>query len=71
MARDRLRNLVELLEQGPLRVLISSERPLADAANALAESQAATIDSKLVLTCDVIVSPQRTICSAATPLLQL
>jgi NADPH:quinone reductase-like Zn-dependent oxidoreductase len=45
-----LRNLVELLEQGRLRVLISSERPLADAANALAESKAGTIDGKLVLT---------------------
>jgi NADPH:quinone reductase-like Zn-dependent oxidoreductase len=45
-----LRNLVELLEQGRLRVLISSERPLADAVNALAESQAGRIDGKLVLT---------------------
>jgi NADPH:quinone reductase-like Zn-dependent oxidoreductase len=41
---------VELLEQGRLRVLISSERPLADAVNALAESQAGGIDGKLVLT---------------------
>jgi NADPH:quinone reductase-like Zn-dependent oxidoreductase len=45
-----LRNLVELLEQGRLRVMISSERPLADAATALAESKAGTIDGKLVLT---------------------
>ncbi len=45
-----LRNLVELIEQGRLRVLISSERPLADGANALAESKAGTIDGKLVLT---------------------
>lgn len=45
-----LRNLAELLEQGRLRVLISSERPLAEAVNALAESQAGTIDGKLVLT---------------------
>lgn len=45
-----LRNLVKLVEQGRLRVLISSERPLADAAKALAESKAGTINGKLVLT---------------------
>lgn len=45
-----LRTLLELLEQGRIRVLISGERPLADAANALAESKAGSIDGKLVLT---------------------
>lgn len=47
-----LRALLELLEQGRLRVLISSERPLAEAADALAASEAGTIDGKLVLTVD-------------------
>ncbi len=45
-----LQSLVELVEQGRLRVLVSSERALADAPNALAESKAGTINGKLVLT---------------------
>jgi NADPH:quinone reductase-like Zn-dependent oxidoreductase len=45
-----LRALLELLEQGRIRVLIAGERPLAEAPDALEESKSGTVDGKLVIT---------------------
>jgi NADPH:quinone reductase-like Zn-dependent oxidoreductase len=45
-----LRTLLELLEQGRLRVRIAAERTLSDAALALEESKAGRVDGKLVIT---------------------
>jgi len=47
-----LRTLLELLEQGRIRVMIAGERSLAEAASALAESKTGSVDGKLVLTVD-------------------
>ncbi len=47
-----LRALLELLEQGRIRVMISAEFPLADAVRALDESKAGSVDGKIVLTVD-------------------
>jgi NADPH:quinone reductase-like Zn-dependent oxidoreductase len=45
-----LRTLLELLEQGRIRIMISGERPLAEAADALQESKSGSVDGKLVIT---------------------
>jgi NADPH:quinone reductase-like Zn-dependent oxidoreductase len=47
-----LRTLLELFEQGRLRVRIAGERALSDAVVALDESKSGTVDGKLVLTVD-------------------
>jgi NADPH:quinone reductase-like Zn-dependent oxidoreductase len=47
-----LRTLLELLEQGRIRVMIAGERNLAEAVSALAESKGGSVDGKLVLTVD-------------------
>jgi NADPH:quinone reductase-like Zn-dependent oxidoreductase len=45
-----LRTLLELLEQGRLRVMIAGERALGDAVAALEESKSGSVDGKLVIT---------------------
>lgn len=45
-----LRALLELVEQGAIRVMISGERPLADAVDALEESKSGSVDGKLIIT---------------------
>jgi len=45
-----LRTLLELLEQGGMRVMIAGERPLTEAADALEESKSGSVDGKLVIT---------------------
>jgi NADPH:quinone reductase-like Zn-dependent oxidoreductase len=45
-----LRTLLELLQQGRLRVIIAGERPLADAVDVLDRSKSGSVDGKLVLT---------------------
>ncbi len=45
-----LRALLELVEQGRLRVLIAGERTLADALTTLDESKTGSVDGKLVIT---------------------
>jgi len=47
-----LRALLELVEQGRLRVTIAGERPLAEAVDALAESKRGSVNGKLVITVD-------------------
>jgi len=47
-----LRTLVELIEQRRLRVVIAQERPLSEAADALAESKRGGINGKIVITVD-------------------
>jgi len=47
-----LRALLELVEQGRLRVTIAAERPLAEAVDALAESKRGSVNGKLVITVD-------------------
>lgn len=47
-----LRTLLELVEQGRLRVTITGERALSDAVAALEESKSGAVDGKLVLTVD-------------------
>lgn len=47
-----LRTLLELVEQGRVRVMIAGERALADAPSALDESKSGSVDGKLVLTVD-------------------
>jgi NADPH:quinone reductase-like Zn-dependent oxidoreductase len=47
-----LRTLLELLEQGRLRVMIAGERPLADAVAALEASRSGSVNGKLVITVD-------------------
>jgi NADPH:quinone reductase-like Zn-dependent oxidoreductase len=47
-----LRTLLELFEQGRIRVMIAGERPLSDAVAALDESKSGTVDGKLVITVD-------------------
>lgn len=47
-----LRTLVELVEQGRIRVIIAGERPLADAVQALDESKRGGVAGKLVITVD-------------------
>lgn len=45
-----LRALLELLEQGRIRVMIAGERPLSEAADVLDESKSGSVDGKLVIT---------------------
>jgi NADPH:quinone reductase-like Zn-dependent oxidoreductase len=45
-----LRTLLELVEQGRVRVMIAGERALSDAVEALDESRSGTVDGKLVIT---------------------
>ena len=47
-----LRTLLELLEQQRMRVIIVDERPLAEAAEALAESKRGSVNGKIVITVD-------------------
>lgn len=47
-----LRALLELLEQGRIRVMIAGERPLSEFAEALQESKSGSVDGKIVLTVD-------------------
>ncbi|MGA8575504.1 MAG: NADP-dependent oxidoreductase [Candidatus Cybelea sp.] len=47
-----LRALLELLEQGRIRVDIAGERPLSDAVTALDESKRGAVNGKLVITVD-------------------
>jgi NADPH:quinone reductase-like Zn-dependent oxidoreductase len=47
-----LRTLLELLEQGRLRVVIAEERPLAEAVEALEESKRGAVNGKIVITVD-------------------
>ncbi|MBV8529687.1 MAG: NADP-dependent oxidoreductase [Candidatus Eremiobacteraeota bacterium] len=47
-----LRTLVELLEQGRIRVIIAGERALSDAVEALEESKRGSVNGKLVITID-------------------
>jgi NADPH:quinone reductase-like Zn-dependent oxidoreductase len=47
-----LRSLLELVEQGRVRVMIAGERALADAPSVLDESKSGSVDGKLVLTVD-------------------
>jgi NADPH:quinone reductase-like Zn-dependent oxidoreductase len=47
-----LRTLQELLEQRRIRVVIAEERPLAEAAEALAESKRGSVNGKIVITVD-------------------
>lgn len=47
-----LRTLLELLEQQRIRVVIAGERPLSEAAEALAESKAGSVNGKIVITVD-------------------
>jgi NADPH:quinone reductase-like Zn-dependent oxidoreductase len=47
-----LRTLLELLEQGAIRVMIAGERALSDAVVALDESKSGSVDGKLVITVD-------------------
>ncbi len=47
-----LRTLLELLEQGRIRVMIAGERALSDAVAALEESKSGAVDGKLVITVD-------------------
>ncbi len=47
-----LRTLLELVEQGRLRVMIAGERALTDAISALDESKSGSVDGKLVITVD-------------------
>ncbi len=47
-----LRALLELLEQGRIRVMIAGERSLSEAAEALGESKSGSVDGKLVITID-------------------
>lgn len=45
-----LRTLLELVEQGRVRVMIAGERALTDALSALEESKSGSVDGKLVIT---------------------
>jgi NADPH:quinone reductase-like Zn-dependent oxidoreductase len=47
-----LRTLLELIEQGRLRVTIAGERPLADALAALEDSQRGSVNGKILITVD-------------------
>jgi NADPH:quinone reductase-like Zn-dependent oxidoreductase len=47
-----LRTLQELLEQQRIRVVIAGERPLTEAADALAESKGGSVNGKIVITVD-------------------
>lgn len=47
-----LRTLLELVEQGRLRVTIAAERDLSDAVGALEESKRGRVNGKLVITVD-------------------
>lgn len=47
-----LRTLLELLEQQRIHVVIAGERPLAEAAEALAESKGGSVNGKIVITVD-------------------
>lgn len=47
-----LRELLELLERGAIRVMIGGERSLRDVVAALDESKSGSVDGKLVLTVD-------------------
>ncbi|MBV8197469.1 MAG: NADP-dependent oxidoreductase [Candidatus Eremiobacteraeota bacterium] len=47
-----LRALLELVEQGAIRVMIAGERPLAEALDALEESKSGSVDGKLVIMVD-------------------
>jgi len=45
-----LRTLVELVEQGRIRVIIAEERPLAEAVDALQDSKRGAVNGKIVIT---------------------
>ncbi|MBV9028474.1 MAG: NADP-dependent oxidoreductase [Candidatus Eremiobacteraeota bacterium] len=47
-----LRSLLELVEQGAIRVMIAGERPLAEAVDALEESKSGSVDGKIVIIVD-------------------
>lgn len=47
-----LRTLMELVEQQRIRVVIAQERPLAEAADALAQSKGGSVNGKIVITVD-------------------